>query len=144
MCVILSITVFCIESIECFPAMASKFFLKPSVNILVALYITGIILHFRFHIRLISIHNLLYSSFFSASFCHHSSVCRYCHIYQCACFLLSVLNHYIWHIYCNFSVCVCCLIPPHCNIFLFTHWCVNRKILFAHHSSNSQTGLNRF
>ena len=31
--------------------------------------ITGIIVHFRFHIRCISIHKLLYFNFFSASFC---------------------------------------------------------------------------
>jgi hypothetical protein len=32
-------------------------------------FITGIIVHFRFHIRCISIHKLLYFDFFSASFC---------------------------------------------------------------------------
>jgi hypothetical protein len=35
----------------------------------VAPIITGIIVHFRFHIRCISIHKLLYYNFFSASFC---------------------------------------------------------------------------
>jgi hypothetical protein len=35
----------------------------------VAPIITGITVHFRFHIRCISIHKLLYFNFFSASFC---------------------------------------------------------------------------
>ena len=49
--------------------------------------ITGIILHLRFHILCISIHKLLYFSFFSASFCITYSVHGYCHIYQYSCFL---------------------------------------------------------
>ena len=48
MCDVPSIAVFCNESIECF---------------------TGIIVHFRFHIRCISVNKLLYFNFFSASFC---------------------------------------------------------------------------
>ena len=70
MCGVPSIAVFCSESIECFPGNASKFFLKPLVTIPVApVIITGIIVHFTFHIRCISIHKLLYFNFFSASFC---------------------------------------------------------------------------
>jgi len=69
MCEVPSIAVFCSESIECFPGTASKFFLKLLVTIPVAPIITGIIVHFRFHIRCISIHKLLYFNFFSASFC---------------------------------------------------------------------------
>ena len=61
--------VLCTESIENFPAMASKFFLKTLVTILVVLIITSIILHIRFHICFISVHNLQYSSFLSATFC---------------------------------------------------------------------------
>ena len=57
------------ESIECFPGTDSKFFLKLLVTIPVAPIITGIIVHFRFHILCISIHKLLYFNFFSASFC---------------------------------------------------------------------------
>ena len=63
------IAVFCSESIECFPGTASKFFLNLLVTIPVAPIITGTIVHFRFHIRCISIHKLLYFNFFSASFC---------------------------------------------------------------------------
>ena len=59
----------CSESIECFPGTVSKFFPKLLVTIPVAPIITGIIVHFRFHIRCISIHKLLYFKFFSASFC---------------------------------------------------------------------------
>jgi hypothetical protein len=69
MCDIPSTAVFCSESIECFRGRASKFFLKLLVTILVAPIITGIIVHFRFHVRCISIHKLLYFNFFSASFC---------------------------------------------------------------------------
>ena len=60
---------FCNESIEYFPGTASKFFLKLLVTIPVAPIITGINVHFRFHIRCISIRKLLYFNFFSASFC---------------------------------------------------------------------------
>ena len=69
MCDVPSIAVFCNESIECFPGTVSKFFFRLLVTIPVAPIITGIIVHFRFHIRFISIHKLLYFNFFSASFC---------------------------------------------------------------------------
>ena len=69
MCDVPSIAVFCSESIECFPGTASKFFLKLLVTIPVAQIITGIIVHYRFHIRCIYIHKLLYFNYFSASFC---------------------------------------------------------------------------
>ena len=52
MCDVPSIAVFCSESIKCFPGTASKFFLKLLVTIPAAPIITGIIVHFRFHIRL--------------------------------------------------------------------------------------------
>ena len=64
MCDVPSIAVFCNESIECFPGTASKFFFRLLVTILVAPFITGIIVHFRFHIRCISIHKLLYFNLF--------------------------------------------------------------------------------
>ena len=69
MCDVSSIAVFCSESIECFPGIVSKFFFKLLVTIPVAPIITGTIVHFRLHIRCISIHKLLYFNFFSASFC---------------------------------------------------------------------------
>jgi len=69
MCDVPSIAVFCSESIECFPATVSKLFHKLLITIPVALVITGTIVHFRFHIRCISVHKLLYFNFFSASFC---------------------------------------------------------------------------
>ena len=69
MCVVPSIAVFCSESNECFPGTVSKFFLTLLVTIPVAPIAIGIIVHFRFHIRCISIHKLLYFNFFSASFC---------------------------------------------------------------------------
>ena len=59
MCDVPSIAVFCSESIECFPGTVSKFFHKHLVTIQVAPIITGTIVHFRFHIRCISIHKLL-------------------------------------------------------------------------------------
>src|SRR5215469_9178505 len=69
MCAVPSTAVCCSDSIECFPGTASKFFLKLLVTIPVAPIITGIIVHFRFHIRCISMHQLLYLNLFSASFC---------------------------------------------------------------------------
>ena len=69
MCDVPSVAVFCSESIECFPGTVSKYFLKLLVTIPVAPFITGTIVHFRFYIRCISIHKLLYFNFFSASFC---------------------------------------------------------------------------
>jgi hypothetical protein len=44
MCDVPSIAVFCSESIECFPSMASKIFLKPFVTIPVAPIIIIIII----------------------------------------------------------------------------------------------------
>ena len=55
MCDVPSTAAFCSEPIECFPGMASKFFLKRFVTMLVAPIIIGIIVHFRFHIRCIII-----------------------------------------------------------------------------------------
>jgi len=51
LCDVPSTAVFCSESIECFPGIVSKFFLKLLVTIPVAPIITGTIVHFRFHIR---------------------------------------------------------------------------------------------
>ena len=69
MCDIRSIAVFCSESIEFFPGIVSKFFFKHLVTIPVAPFITGTIVQFRFHVRCISIHKLLYFNFFSTSLC---------------------------------------------------------------------------
>ena len=61
---------FCSESIERFPGTASKVFFRLLVTIPVAPVITGIIVHFRFHIRCISIYKLLYFNFiFRLPFC---------------------------------------------------------------------------
>jgi hypothetical protein len=49
--------------------MSSKFFFKPFVTLPVAPIITGVIIHFMFHIRFIFIHRLFYFCFFSAPFC---------------------------------------------------------------------------
>ena len=127
MCAVPSIAVFCSESTECFPGTASKFFLKLLVTIPVAPIITGTIVHFRFHIRCISIYKLLYFNFFFRFLLHNISVCGCCHIYQRACLLFFVSICYIWPICCNFSVCVYCLIPQHCNISVFTHWFRNNN-----------------
>ena len=71
MCDVPSIAVFCNESIECFPGTASKFFLKLLGTIPVTPIITGIIVHFRFHIRCISILKLFYFNFFPRPFVQH-------------------------------------------------------------------------
>jgi hypothetical protein len=83
--------------------MASKFYFKPFVTVLVAPIITSIFIHFMFHIHCIAIYKLLYFSFFSASFC--ISVHWYQHIHHCACFLSYVFKYYILPICCNVSVC---------------------------------------
>ena len=64
MCDVWSVAVFCSECIYCFPAMASTFLFKSFVTFPVAPMCTGIITHFMFHIRCISVHKLLYFSFF--------------------------------------------------------------------------------
>jgi hypothetical protein len=46
------------EYIECLPGVASKCFLRHFVTILVAPIITGMMLHFMFHIRCISAHKV--------------------------------------------------------------------------------------
>ena len=71
MCDVPSIAVFFSESVEHLPGMASRHFFITFVTIPVAPIITGTILHFRFHIRSISIQKLLYSSFFSTPFARH-------------------------------------------------------------------------
>ena len=58
MCNVPFVAVFCSESIECLPGTASEFFHKLLVTIPVASIITGIIVHFRFHIRCISKHKI--------------------------------------------------------------------------------------
>jgi hypothetical protein len=69
MCDVPSIAVFCSESIECFPGIAFRFFLKLFFAIHLAPVIAGITVHFWFHIYCISIPKLLYFNFFSASLC---------------------------------------------------------------------------
>jgi hypothetical protein len=58
MCDVPSITIFYSEAIECFPGMASKFFLKTLATILVAQVTTGVIIHFVLQIHCISILSL--------------------------------------------------------------------------------------
>jgi hypothetical protein len=68
MCDVPSIAVFFTESIECCPGRASRLLLEIFVTVPLAPIITGIIVHFKFHIHCISIPELLYN-LFSASFC---------------------------------------------------------------------------
>jgi hypothetical protein len=49
--------------------MASKSFFKTSISILAVSVITGIGIHFMFHIHCISIQKPLYFNLFSAVFC---------------------------------------------------------------------------
>jgi hypothetical protein len=76
--------------------MASKVFFKPFVITVVPI-ITGIILHFMFDVYCVSIHKLLYFSFFSASFCVKflsasiaTSISRPIHVFS-----FFVFNYYI-------------------------------------------------
>ena len=100
MCDVPSIAVFCSESTECFPGMASKFFLKMFVNIPVP----GIILHFRLHIHCISIHKILYFSFFPPHFCT-TLLCEGIAT-PVSMHVFSFIFNYVWPFCCNFSVCV--------------------------------------
>ena len=68
-CDVPSIAVFCSESIEYFPGIVYKFFLKLLVTTPVAPVITDINVHFRFYMRFNSIHKVLYFNLFSASLC---------------------------------------------------------------------------
>ena len=52
-----------------FLVQLTNFFLTSSLLFQWLQFITGIIVHFRFHIRCISIHKHFYFNFFSASFC---------------------------------------------------------------------------
>jgi len=71
MCDVPSTAVFLVRLFESFPGMASKFVFKPFVTILVAPIISGVTFHSMFHIRLISVHNPLYLSFFLLPFAGH-------------------------------------------------------------------------
>jgi hypothetical protein len=76
-----STAVFCSESVECFTGMACTLFFKHLVTVPVSPVITGIIIHFMFHIRCVSIRILLRFSFFSASFSVtflSAGICRIC------------------------------------------------------------------
>ena len=68
LCDVPNTVVFCTESIGSFPVTASQFFFNHFDTIPMYPITTGIIMHFMFHIRFISIHKLL-TSFFSAFFC---------------------------------------------------------------------------
>jgi hypothetical protein len=68
MCGVPSAAVFCSESAECFPGAASKRSSKAFVTLPVTPVTTSIIIHLMFHVPYISIHKLMYFSFFSASF----------------------------------------------------------------------------
>ena len=96
-----SIVVFCERSIECVPGIVSRFFFKLCVTIPVAPVITGMIVHFRFHIRSISMPKLLYSSFFSASFCTTFLSAGVATSISVHVFSFFVFNYYIWPICCN-------------------------------------------
>jgi hypothetical protein len=117
-----SISVFCSESIECFSGTASKFFLKLLVTIPVASIITGTIVHFRFHIRCISIHKNFYFNFFSAFFCTaflSAGIATSISVHIFSLLFLIIISG-LFAV--NFSVCVYYLIPQHCDISFFTHW----------------------
>ena len=123
MCDVPSTAVFYSKSVECFSCMSSKFFLKPFVTMLVAPILTGIIIPFIFHICLISVHKLLYCSFFSASFyvtflSTAISTSTSMHVFSFS-FLIIICG-----LFAVTSVSVHPLIPQHCHIFKFTYWCV--------------------
>ena len=119
-CDVPSVAVFCGEYTESFPGVASRFVFKLFVTIPVAPVTTGIIIHFVFHSRCISITKCLYFNV-SASFSWHFYPLVLPHL-SVFTFSLICFNYYIWPICHNFSICVRLLIPSHCHIFLFTYW----------------------
>ena len=132
MCDVPSIAVFCSESIEWFPGIVSKFFFKLLVTIPVAAIITGTIVHFRFHIRCISIHKLLYFNFFSASFCTTFLSVDIATSISVHAFSSLFFNYYIWPICCNLYVCVYCLIPQHCYYYYYYYYVLAKNLIFWH------------
>jgi hypothetical protein len=81
----------------------------------VAPIITGIIVHFRFHIRCISIHKHLCFNFFSASFCMIFLSAGIATSISARVFPFLVFNYYIWiFAVTSLSVCAAFLL-----IFLF-------------------------
>ena len=106
-CDVPSIAVFYSESIECLPGTDSKFFLRLLVTIPVAQIITGIFVHFRFHIRCISIYKLLYFKFFSASFCTTFLSAGTVTSISAHVFSFFVFNYYILPIWYISSLSVC-------------------------------------
>jgi len=123
MCDVSSVAVCCSESAECFPGVASKFFLKLFFLLIFwwLLVITDISLCFRFYFRCISIHKILYFSFFSCSLCMTLLLVGIATSISMHVFSF-VFNYYIWPFCCNISVCLYCLIPQYCNGFLFMYW----------------------
>ena len=122
MCHVPSIAVFCSESIEYFPGMASKFFFKSFVTIPVAPVITAIIIHFMFHVSCVSVYKLLYYTFYSAFVWHfcplllpHLSVCMFslfCFNYYISCFSVTSLcvpldSIAVSHLHVHIHVWVC-------------------------------------
>ena len=126
MCDVPSIAVFCKKSIECVPGIACRFFCKLCVTIPVAPIITGMIVHFRFRIRSISMPNLLYLSFFSTSFCttfRSAGIATSISVHV-SCFLFLII---ISALFAVTSLSVYCLTPQRCNVSFihrFGHVCV--------------------
>jgi len=86
-------------------------FLRPFVVIPVAPVSTRTIIHFKFHIRCISIYKILFLAPFPLPFARYFCQC-FCHIYQYECFLFFVFNYHIWSIcLTSLSVCLSVCIP---------------------------------
>ena len=77
LCDVLSIAVLCIESVECFPGMASKFYIKPVSTIPVAPAVTSTITNF-IHWYLVSF-LLPFASHTRLPVLPNSSVCKLSH-----------------------------------------------------------------
>jgi len=107
MCDVPSIAVVCSEYIECFSGPASKFFLKLLVTIQLVLIITGIIVHFRFHIRCILL--LLLLLFDMDVFCHRpvlSGTCLEPAVIPTAHTSNFTLQYFPYYVWCSKYSCV--------------------------------------
>jgi hypothetical protein len=92
--------------------MSSRYFLSPLVTVPLTRVTTGITKHFMFHIRWISMHNLLYFNLFSASLCvtflpdgTHTSIS----VQIFSSLFLIIIR--IWSLCQNLSICLYALVP---------------------------------
>jgi hypothetical protein len=129
---------FCNESTECLSSISYRYFLSLLATTPVAPMITGIIKHFMFHIRWISMLNLYILISFPLLYVLHSYLLALIRgiIYQCAIFFSFVFDYYIWPVYQNLSLCLYILVLQYRYIFIFAYWLRYIRIPVIRHFSS--------